>query len=1001
MLYTFNRNTTQAIKACSGKLQSSLCVLVAAVLGCTLVASASDALAHDGAHNIASRNTSTSPSRTSGNTWTSAPAQTDQPSLPAVSGLPLVSVPGNRVNAGQYGRWSDVIDWPVLAVHAALLPTGRVMAWDATPDDFDDDPHTTENYTTRVTVWDPATGDHIPTNNDTQADLFCAGSAHLWDGRVLFAGGDSGREGRNGPLSNSSVYDPWTNTWTQADSLSAPRWYSSVAALSNGEMLTFGGTYSPRPIAEVFKFNQQWRDLPISVPFTLSGDYSWLQATSSGDVMYLGPHNSLSTLSTEASGLWSAGPERDAIPYRGYGSYALFDIDKALVVGGGDSLASSVVVDMSTQTTTPTAPLSIGRRQHNLTILADGSVLASGGNFSGADLIDLNSGALTPELWRPATGLWEPMADMPITRQYHSIALLLPDGRVLSAGGGYCGVCGDAGYHEQNAEIFSPPYLFDDNGNPAQRPELEKLPEQVNYGDSFVVRSDDAYAVKKAHLIKLGSVTHSQNQDQRLIPVSFRSQNNTLLITAPENREIAPPGHYLLYVIDTNGTPSVGQILQIGQPLIKENEVVVKTVRENRWDYYAIDATGDHALTVYLHGESENIDLVLNAGEYPTLSDAGQGQFACVSRTDQSGTKLCTGRATENTTWYIGVHGRERVDYSLVAHIDDASNLPRIPVVNPSLSLPATPLNVRAALRSSTDAEIYWDMPDNDDVIVHYEIFRDGRLIAVESGSPHFAKGLQPAQRYTYQIVAVDTQQNRSVASVAHPILTLPDPNPDLDALYHPEIPTAPSYLRVFKYSETSLELIWERSIDNGFVAGYEIYRDDVLLDTREGVSYVDSSLQPATQYTYRVVAVDDDRLRSTPSQSLFVDLSVLDVPDSVVPDITEPVVDESDVDGPPVEVELPANDSPVVDAPAVDLPASDVPVINTPSADEPGIVNSGSTAVPIVRPDAVDTSAIPVVSAAPAPKFSSGATSASLTFSLLCLWLMRCLQGPTRRRWV
>ena len=143
-----------------------------------------------------------------------------------------------------------------------------MLAWDATPDDFDDDPHTTENYTTRVTLWDPQTDKHVSTNNDTNADLFCAGSAHLWDGRILFAGGDSGVNGENGPLSNTSIYDYMTNSWRQVTDMATPRWYSSVAALPSGEMLTYGGTYEPSPIAEVFQFDETWRSLDIT-PATL------------------------------------------------------------------------------------------------------------------------------------------------------------------------------------------------------------------------------------------------------------------------------------------------------------------------------------------------------------------------------------------------------------------------------------------------------------------------------------------------------------------------------------------------------------------------------------------------------------------------------------------------------------------------------------------------------------------------------------------------------------
>src|SRR6185312_8487173 len=147
---------------------------------------------------------------------------------------------------------------------------------------------------------------------------------------------------------------------------------------------------------------------------------------------------------------------------------------------GGSSTKDSRVVDFSgpTPQVSTTAPMAFGRRQHNLTVLADGSVLATGGNSSGASLVDLNNGVYPAEQWDPATGQWRTLAAMQVTRQYHSTALLLPDGRVLSSGGGICGTCDTVGYLGKNAEIFSPPYLFkkDGSGNLAPRPQISSAP---------------------------------------------------------------------------------------------------------------------------------------------------------------------------------------------------------------------------------------------------------------------------------------------------------------------------------------------------------------------------------------------------------------------------------------------------------------------------------------------------------------------------------------------
>src|ERR687884_851997 len=141
--------------------------------------------------------------------------------------------------------------------------------------------------------------------------------------------------------------------------------------------------------------------------------------------------------------------------------------------------------------------MSFGRRQHNLTVLADGSVLATGGNSSGASLVDLNAGVYAAEQWSPATGQWRTLAAMQVTRQYHSTALLLSDGRVLSSGGGICGTCDQVGYLAKNAEIFSPPYLFQADGSLAPRPVIDAAPAATTYGAAMSIGTASPASVAK------------------------------------------------------------------------------------------------------------------------------------------------------------------------------------------------------------------------------------------------------------------------------------------------------------------------------------------------------------------------------------------------------------------------------------------------------------------------------------------------------------------------
>jgi len=576
--------------------------------------------------------------------------------------------PETTMNPSVGGKWGAVYDWPLVAVHAALLPNGKVLAWDATPDDSDDDPHTTDNYTTRVTLWDPQTNTHVSTNNDTDTDLFCAGSAHLWDGRILFAGGDGGRAGDNGPLVNSNIYNPVSNTWHRTENMNAPRWYSSVAALANGEMITFGGAYEPSPIAEVFQFDQTWRPLIGEYPLFIKGDYHWLQQTPEGTVLTFGPENLLMDIDTSGDGEFIPKINRDSIEVRDYGSYAMYDIGKILIAGGSDSVNTALVIDTATHQATDTSPLNIGRRQHNLTILADGSVLASGGNSDGKFYYSDTAGVYVPELWDPETGVWTALNIGPSDRQYHSIALLLPDGQVLHAGGGICGECYELGYEEDNGELFAPPYLFNEDGSLATRPRMGQAPDSADYGADIIVSVDSAASIEKAHLIKLGSTTHSENQDQRLVPLDISRSGRRLTLSMPESRNVAPPGHYLLFVVNNDGVPSAGSMLKLGQPLIGAGQQVVSTLEQGTEDIYKTNPA-TRRVRVELMAESA-MTLVVSS------TQGDQQNVECTSTVNTADSAVCEFDLQDDSALYLSVKGEQRGDYSL-SYTDNAE--PRDP----------------------------------------------------------------------------------------------------------------------------------------------------------------------------------------------------------------------------------------------------------------------------------------------------------------------------------
>jgi hypothetical protein len=453
------------------------------------------------------------------------------------------------------GEWGPVVDWPVVGVHVALLPNGKVLAYDSIGD------NATESYPvqdhTRATIWDPVTGSQTRVDVGTGFNIFCSGLAHLVDGRLFVAGGNKD-QALNG-IVQTHLFDPATNSWTLGPNMAAGRWYPSVTPLNNGEMLITSGRVDTPEVRTLAGNLRALSTASLSLPL-----YPWMDVAPSGLAFYSGPDQVLKALDPSGTGSWQTFGQRDSIN-RDYGGHAIYDIGKMLVAGGGSSTKDARVVDFSgpTPQVSATAPMAFGRRQHNLTVLADGSVLATGGNSSGASLVDLNAGVYPAELWSPATGQWRTLASMQVTRQYHSTALLLPDGRVLSAGGGICGTCDAVNYLAKNAEIFSPPYLFQPDGTPAPRPAIEGAPGATTYGGTMTIATADPAAIRKVALIRLGAVTHSNNMEQRFIPLSFTAGATSLEARAPANANIAPPGIYMLFIVDANGVPSVARMVAV------------------------------------------------------------------------------------------------------------------------------------------------------------------------------------------------------------------------------------------------------------------------------------------------------------------------------------------------------------------------------------------------------------------------------------------------------
>ena len=450
----------------------------------------------------------------------------------------LVSSISVKAQSDQFGQWTTLTTLPFYPVHNHLLPTGKVMIWPGDGGISGNDPR----------LWNPA-DQSVTTLPKPGYDVFCTGHAFLGNGRLFVAGGHI----QNGiGLAKASLYDPFANTWAAAPNMNAGRWYPTVTTLANGDALVVSGsvdnTVGVNTLPQVYETaNANWRSLTSA---QLSLDlYPMMFLAPNGKVFNVAPTQTTRYLDTSGTGAWSDVAWRN-FGARDYGSAVMYADGKILVLGGGDPPTSTAeVIDLNQPSPSwrSVAPMSFARRQVNATLLPDGTVLVTGGT-SGPGFNDPTTPVYLAELWDPATESFRPLASATVPRLYHSAATLLPDGRVFSTGGN----------NYPTPETFSPPYLFK-----GTRPALSAVPSTVGYGQHFSVQSPDAGSIRKVTLIRITSVTHAFNENQRLSVLNFTPGSGTLDIAAPTNANIAPPGHYLLFIVNGSGVPSIGSIVQL------------------------------------------------------------------------------------------------------------------------------------------------------------------------------------------------------------------------------------------------------------------------------------------------------------------------------------------------------------------------------------------------------------------------------------------------------
>ena len=489
-----------------------------------------------------------------------------------------------QANYHLYGKWALGFNAHP-PVHLHVLPDGKVLFWLQLQ---------TAEIQTFARLWDPAFPNTLEDVNYKTVDLFCSGHSLLPDGRLLVTGGTIPEGGVDDGTIKSTIYNYITNTWTDGVDMNAGRWYPTNVALGNGETLVVSGSYKysngqhlKNSLPQVWLWpTGGWRNLTNATTSQAFPLYPWMHLLSNGKVFYSGPTQTSMYMTTTGDG--SLDPNVPQSPvYRDEGSAVMYDVDKVLVVGGGNpptntahriDLSGGGTIPPTAPAWTPAASMTHKRRHLNTTILPDGKVLVTGGT-SGAGFNNTcpSKYVLPAEVWDPEYNTWTTLASMMYPRLYHSAAVLLPDGRVLVAGttewgaegveeGGSGNIDCPPLANQYDSEIFSPPYLFNPDGSDAIQPNVTSAPAGVTYGQTFSIGTSGKAArlISKVTLVRLSSTTHSFNQNQRFNKLSHTNSPLVgLSATIPSNPNACPPGYYMLFVINSAGVPSKAKIIKV------------------------------------------------------------------------------------------------------------------------------------------------------------------------------------------------------------------------------------------------------------------------------------------------------------------------------------------------------------------------------------------------------------------------------------------------------
>jgi len=427
----------------------------------------------------------------------------------------------------------------------------------------------------------------------------------MQDGRVLINGGTKGYGalavvGAQGEtpftgFANTSIFDPASESFIDVAPTAHGRWYPTVTELNDGRMMTTSGLNETdggnNKTSEIWD-GQQWSaeiagnpnisDFP-SFTFPL---YPRMHLLPTGHVFYSSSTSATVDFNPSTQNwtlvAWTTYPgPADPNGERTYGTSVLLPLTpqnnyaaKVMIMGGDNPATDTTeLIDLSPAG----AQLSVDcpnyapcwvegpkmvqkRVEMEATILPNGKVLVDSGS---AQDEDATTASLKAEIYDPATNSFSSAGSNLFPRLYHNVQLLLPDGTVALTGGNP-----EQGVFENHIEIYQPSYLFNADGSLAARPSVgSNAPASITYGGPFSVPTSDASSIASVVLMKPGSVTHSFDMDQRYVGLPFTAASGSLTVTGPPNSNVAPPGYYMLFLVNKAGTPSLASWVQVSGPV--------------------------------------------------------------------------------------------------------------------------------------------------------------------------------------------------------------------------------------------------------------------------------------------------------------------------------------------------------------------------------------------------------------------------------------------------